>query len=141
MHAAPLSITTLYTQIEQASNKEMACAISKAFEQLETNQREMSTQITQEVLKEVKIEDLATKADLNELRADFKELRADFNELRADFNEFRVTTKTDLKTLELKMSDQKLELHKAISSSKWQVLGGMAVLLFVQLTGKHFGLF
>jgi hypothetical protein len=49
--------------------------------------------------------------------------------------------KTDIKDLELKISAQKVALRQEISSSKWQVLSGMALLLFVQLTGKHLGLF
>lgn len=127
MHAAPLSIATLYSQIEQASNKEMATVITKAFEQVEANQKELATHTKQETLKEVNLQDLATKADL-----------------KAEISELRHELKADIQTLEAKfdtkMAEQKLELFKEISSSKWQVVGSIIVLFFAQIILKHFSL-
>ena len=149
MHVAPLSIATLYAQIEKASNKDMANTITHAFEQLETNQKEVSeqlknqqkealTQNKQETLKEINLQDLATKADIENLSLTTK---ADIKILKADIENLRAETKADIRGLELKMVEQKLDLHKEISHAKWQVLSGMAVLLFVQTLAKHFGLF
>lgn len=135
MHAAPLSISTLYSQIEKASNKEMASAITQAFEQLEANQKEALTQNKQETVKEINPQGLATKGDIQELK---KELKTDIENLKVDIK--NLETKFDAK-IDLKLAEQKLEIHKEISFAKWQVLGGMVVLFLAQTLAKHFGLF
>ena len=122
MSAGALSITDLYSNLEKASNPELAGIISKAFEQVTLDQKSIAVQTKEETLKEALKEinehDLATKGDV-----------------------LRVEQNVSLLQKDLEYTKQELELkiYREVSTAKWQVIGSIAALFFLQIIAKHFG--
>ena len=64
MTAQVLSITDLYLKLEKSTNKETAEIVSKTIELIEQKHAQERIEIKEEIFKEIKIDDLATKQDL-----------------------------------------------------------------------------
>ena len=107
MSTGHLSISHLYTRLEHASNKEMAEVLSEAFEKITMDHQQALVQNKVETLTEINSQNLATKADISELK--------------------------------LNIATVKLEIHKEISTAKWQVIGSIGALVLIQIVLKHFG--
>ncbi len=129
---AHMSFMDLFTELKESTDERTAKTISKAFEtfaeQISEEQNMKFAHTKEGTLKELNTDELTTKAELRatktELKTEIQELRA---EMRLGFAELR--------------SEFKVELHHTISSAKWQVLGGVAAMLFAGILLKHFGLF
>ena len=64
MAAQAFSITDFYLKLEKSTNKETAEVVSKALELIEQKHAQERSEIKEELLKEMRIEELATKQDL-----------------------------------------------------------------------------
>lgn len=64
MAAQAFSITDFYLKLEKSTNKETAELVSKAIELMEQKHAQERIEIKEELLKEIKIDELATKQDL-----------------------------------------------------------------------------
>lgn len=64
MAAQAFSITDFYLKLEKSTNKETAEVVSKALELIEQKHAQERSEIKEELLKEMRVEELATKQDL-----------------------------------------------------------------------------
>jgi hypothetical protein len=89
MTAQVLSITDLYLKLEKSTNKETAEIVSKTIELIEQKHAQERIEIKEEILKEIKIDDLATKHDLKNLEMT---ISAEMEKLRAEIERTKSST-------------------------------------------------
>jgi hypothetical protein len=89
MAAQAFSITDFYLKLEKSTNKETAEVVSKAIELMEQKHAQERIEIKEEILKEIKIDDLATKHDLKNLEMT---LKSEVEILRAEIERSKSST-------------------------------------------------
>lgn len=92
-----------------------AVAILELVQEMKQEQAQEISQTKETLLKEMRIEDLATKADIEKLRLE---------------------TKAEIEKLRLELQ---LYTSKEISQSKWQIIGTVILVMVVPIIAKHFG--
>lgn len=99
MNTHTLNLNDFLRKYKEASGKDEEAAI--IFDLIQ----EVKNQNKEELLKEIKLDDLATKQDL-----------------------------------QIELAKLELNLNGKINIAKWQVIGSVAVMLFIEIALKHLGI-
>ena len=116
MAVSGMKFTEFLNNYNNATTKaEEAAAILDVVQQVREDQAIQRDETRKEILKEIQFQDLVTKKDLD-----------------AGLKTTKLELQKEILALELRISKQ-------ISSSKWQLIGTMVVLIVVPLFLRHFG--